>query len=608
MATLVVAPGRPQGQPLRPIFRTNGRATADETPTLPMRRYNAAMHRVAAIAELPAGTAAFGVFPQPCSLTSTVIDASLVESFNFLGKVILARKVALLALGSIFMAGSLSVALGQSKEQLFRSGMRALEAKDFTRAQESFAELVKTDPSSTNLGYLAVAESGAGNIQQAIADFNRAIKLGNDSVLMRYGLGSAYLRDHQPEAAARELRAALAKDPGSVPARYALGVALVDLGQGREAIPYLERARAHSPSNPQVWVSLMQAQFQAGNPQAAMKLADDATETIPDNPQLLIELARLCLRYRQPPKARTLLESAVELQPHDTDTRLLLAEVCVRSGNPGETLEILRDLPAGSGKPGEAMILTAEARALTGNLDLARTDVSLALEADPANPDFLVAAAWLDQLQSRFEPALDSLKKARALAGDKPEVLYSMGVSYYFLGNFAEAAESCQAALHADAHFDLAALLEGLSKLELKQMAEARAALERAVALNPQSALDHRELGAALLEIGDLAGSEAELNRALALDPHDVEAYSWRAQVLEKKGAPQRAIEDLETATALDPKFAEAYPALARLYSSQEQAQKAAAMLDEEKQLGGAEAISEQQRQRLLHELVSTLP
>ncbi len=532
----------------------------------------------------------------------------MVECCIISGNARRSGKTCLFILAVIFFTGSFSVAVAQSNDELFRTGMQALEAKDFARAQESFAELVKSDPSSTNLGYLAVAESGAGNLTQAISDFNRAIKLGNDSVLTRYGLGSAYLRDHQPEAAARELRVALAKDPGSVPARYALGVALVDLGEGREAIPYLEQARAHSPSNPQIWVSLTQAQFQAGNPQSATKLADDATETIPDNPRLLIELARLCLRYQQLPKARTLLESAVELQPHDADTRLLLAEVCVRSGNPGETLEILRDLPPGSGKPGEAMILTAEARALTGNLDLARTDVSLALEADPTNPDFLLVAAWLDQLQSQFEAALESLKRARALAGDKPGVLYSMGASYYFLGNFAEAVASCEAALHADPHFDLADLLEGLSEIELKQMAEARAALERAVALNPQSALDHRELGAALFKMGDLASSEAELDRALALDPHDVEGYYWRAQVLEKKEGPQRAIEDIETAITLDPKFAEAYPALARLYSSQGQEQKAAAMLDEEKKLGGVEAISEQQRQRLLHELVSTVP
>ncbi len=513
-----------------------------------------------------------------------------------------------LILAGVFLLGSFSVAAAQSNDELFRTGLQALEAKDFIRAKELFAALVKIDPSSTNVGYLAVAESGAGDIAQAIGDFNRAIKLGNDSVLTRYGLGSAYLRNHQPESAARELRLALAKDPANAPVRYALGVALLDLGRAREAIPYLEQARAHSPSNAQVWVSLAHAQFQAGNSQEALKLTDDAMETIPDDPQLQVELARLCLRYKQLPKARTLLEGAVELQPQGADTRLLLADVCLHLGDPGETLEVLRDLPPGSGKPGEAMTLTAEARALTGDFDQARTDITLALEANPANTDYLMAAAWVDQLQSRFEQALVSLKKAQQLEGDKPELLYSMAVSYYFLGKFAEAAATCEAAIHVDAHNDRAYLLDGLNRIGLKQIPEARAALEHAVALNPRSAVDHRELGAVQFRSSNLAASEAELNRALALDAHDIPGYFWRAQVLEKKGEPQRAIEDLETAIALDPKFAEAYPALARLYSAQGQAQKAAAMLEEEKKLGGPDAAIGQQRQRLLRELVAPLP
>ena len=259
------------------------------------------------------------------------------------------RKIALLILGSTLLFGYVSTANAQSPSELLQNGIQALKAKDFTRAVEIFFALVKKDPSSSNIGYLAVAESGAGNLRTAITDFERAIKLGNDSVLTRYGLGSAYLRNHEPEAAARELRLALAKDPHNLPARYALGVALLDLRRAREAIPYLEEARQHSPSNPQIWVSLMHAQFAAGNPRAAVELADDATEAIPDHPQLLVELARLCLQYQQFPKARALLESAVELHPDDAETKLLLANVCLHSGDPSETLEGLEGSSLGGG-------------------------------------------------------------------------------------------------------------------------------------------------------------------------------------------------------------------------------------------------------------------
>ena len=208
---------------------------------------------------------------------------------ELLGKAKVHRTIVLLILSTILPLGSPAAADGQSEHELLQSGMQALEAKDFSRALEVFSLLVRNDPSSTNIGYLAVAESGAGNLSQAIADFRQAIKLGNDSVLTRYGLGSAYLRNHEPEAAARELRHVIVKDPNNPPARYALGVALLDMGRAHEAIPYLEEARRRSPANPQIWVSLTQAQFRAGNSQTAVKLTDDATAAIPDNPQLSVD-------------------------------------------------------------------------------------------------------------------------------------------------------------------------------------------------------------------------------------------------------------------------------------------------------------------------------
>ena len=517
-------------------------------------------------------------------------------------------KIASLTLSIILLFGSLTVTRAQSPSARLQQGVQALEAKDFTRALEVFSALVKTDPSSTNVGYLAVAESGAGNLVQAISDFQRAIKLGNDSVLTRYGLGSAYLRHHEPEAAVRELRVAIAHDASNLPARYALGVALLDLGRAHEAIPYLEQARKASPSNSQIWISLTRAQFEAGNPQAAVKLSEDATAAIPDNPQLLVALARLCLRYQQWDKGRAWLENAVELQPNDPETKLLLANVCVHSGSPAETLEVLKGLPSGSGNPGEAMILTAEARALTGDFNLARIDLFLALEADPTNPHYLLVSAWLDQMQAQFAPALATLEKARALEGDKPDLLYQLAVSYYFLGKFAQAAGACETAIHLAPRYDRAYFLDGLSKLELKEMDAARAAIERAVALSPQSAPYHRELGVTLYRMGQFTGSEAALDRALTLDPHAVQAYYWRAQVLDQKGERPRAIEDLETSTALEPKFLEAYSALAKLYSAQGQNQKAAAMLDTEKKLEQTERPSDRHRDLLLRELSAPLP
>src|SRR5579863_5993452 len=170
--------------------------------------------------------------------------------------------------------------------------MQALNAKNFAHAQELFSILVKKEPSALNLAYLAVADVGAGNLGQAIADFRRSIEMGNDSTLTRYGLGSTYLRNNEPEAAIRQLRLVIARDPSYVPALYTLGVALLSLTRPRDAIPYLEQAQRKSPDNAQYRITLVQAQFEAGNSSTAVELVQEATEAIPENPQLLVALAQ----------------------------------------------------------------------------------------------------------------------------------------------------------------------------------------------------------------------------------------------------------------------------------------------------------------------------
>ncbi len=516
------------------------------------------------------------------------------------------RRICLLVLLGIVGAGL--PALGQSENELLKAGMQALGAKDFVQAQQDFSLLVAKDPSATNVAYLAVAESGTGDLRRAIPDFRRSIKLGNDSVLTRYGLGTAYLRNRQPEAALRELRLALNRDPAYLPARYALGVALLDLGRARAAMPYLEQAQKKAPGNAQFWLTLVRAQFEVGNSTVAAQLAGEATEAIPDNSQLAVGLADLCLRFRQFKRARSLLEAALELQPNDTKTKLLLAEVCLRAGDPTEALTMLESLPAGAGKPGEAMLLAAEARALTGNFIVAQADLSLALQADPQNAGYLVSSAWVDQMQGHYNEALETLKKAYSLNNKSSSVFYQMAVSYFFLGKYLQAEAACEADVRLTPRDDRAYALLGLSKLQEKDFPGAQLSLEKAIALKPAAAFYHRELGIAFLMMGKLEKSKWELSRSLALDPEAAQSYFWQARVYAREGSRQKAIDDLETSITLEPKLLESYSELVQLYSAEGQTQKAGAALSKLKELEKGGRLPGQSRFLLFKDLAGPVP
>jgi predicted Zn-dependent protease len=481
----------------------------------------------------------------------------------------------------------------QSSGRLHDEGIEALESRHFHQAVKLFSELVKTRPSAANFAYLAIAENGVKDFAASIADYERAIKLGDDSVLTRFGLGTTYLEDGKPLAAAQQLRLALERDPNYIPARYALGVALVNANQPRQAIPYLESARRASEGYAQYWVTLVRAQFEAGNGEAGVEDAHQAIASIPENEELASALAALCAQYQQFDAARNFFETSLELQPNNFKVRLGLARVCLRTGDPGELLEVLSNLPPRVGNTEEVVILTTEARALTGNTKAAKSGLAAALHTDPDNPRYLLIAAWLDETQGHYRRALAALRGIHHAGAMEPQILYQIAVSHYFLRHYALAASTCAAVVHFLPNDGQAYSLLGLSRLAQGEVGAAAIAFEKAVALNPKAAAYHRELGEALLKEGALKKSEAELIAALRLDPREPEAYYWQAQAFTRSRQPQKAIDSLQTAIALDPNFAEAYVSLAHLYSAQGETEQAKAILAQEKRRANAKPVPE---------------
>jgi predicted Zn-dependent protease len=473
----------------------------------------------------------------------------------------------------------------QSSGRLHREGIEALESRHFHQAVKLFSELVRTEPSATNFAYLAVAENGVKHYAASIADYERAIKLGDDSVLTRFGLGTTYLEYGKPLAAARELQLALERDPNYTAGRYALGVALLNAKQPRQAIPYLESARKASAAYVQFWVTLVRAEFEAGNGRAAVEDSHRAMASIPANAELAAALAALCAQHQQFNAARNFFESSLEEQPNNLAVRVALARVCLRTGDPGEALEVLSNLPPRAGNTEEAFTLTTEAQALTGNLLGAKSRVAAALEADPDNPRYLLISAWLEEMEGHCRRALEVLAGIHHAGAMEPQILYQTAVCHYFLRHYAVAASTCAAVVRLSPNNGQAYSLLGLCRLAEGKVNAAEGAFEKAVALNPKEAAYHRELGEALLKEAELKKSEAELSAALTLDPREPETYYWQARALTRLRQPQRAIESLQTAIALDHTFSLAYSSLAQLYSAQGETEQAKAILAQEKRL-----------------------
>src|SRR5207237_10509106 len=94
---------------------------------------------------------------------------------------------------------------------------------------------------------------------------------------------------------------------------------------------------------------------------------------------------------------------------------------------------------------------------------------------------------------------------------------------------------------------------EGISLLEEKKPAEARATLEKAVKEDPFSARIHFALGRAVQEQGDLFHAITAYERAVELRPNLFQALRALAGLYEQKGFRRTAVEALERAVHAAP-------------------------------------------------------
>jgi tetratricopeptide (TPR) repeat protein len=126
-------------------------------------------------------------------------------------------------------------------------------------------------------------------------------------------------------------------------------------------------------------------------------------------------------------------------------------------------------------------------------------------------------------------------------------------------------------AIEEDPELAVAYLVKAVADRRAGDLAEARQALERTVALDPGILRARRELAEVLDESGD-ASASLDLYRALARElPRDFEIQFRRAVVARKLGLVEEAISGYQAAIALDSTLPEAHYNLAVLLLREKQ-------------------------------------
>lgn len=148
-------------------------------------------------------------------------------------------------------------------------------------------------------------------------------------------------------------------------------------------------------------------------------------------------------------------------------------------------------------------------------------------------------------------------------------VAMNEGVALAQQRSYVEALAKFEEAGRADPTNDRAFYNLAMTNFDMQAYGAAANAMRQAIAANPQSAMYQDKLATILLQLDppNLEQAKAALEKAIELDPTLYKSHFRLAQVLERMGDDQHALERYTEAVRRGPRFIEAYIELGRLYA-----------------------------------------
>jgi tetratricopeptide (TPR) repeat protein len=224
----------------------------------------------------------------------------------------------------------------------------------------SFAHRIDANDAGAH-NNLGVLYFNKGMIEDAVAEFSRALELDPRMTIAQRNLEIAYFTSGYYDRRVEELTERLRTHPGDREARWELGRTWYLLGDMPRAIEEFGQLLAEEPDDVRVIWQVAVAEGRRGDLEAAARWLEHALSVEPDNPSLLFQLGEVAYHRGLNEEARRALTRAVELAPDDADALYLLGFVLGDQGDHAAAQESAR-------------------RALRINPSLGRAHANLSLE------------------------------------------------------------------------------------------------------------------------------------------------------------------------------------------------------------------------------------
>jgi superkiller protein 3 len=448
------------------------------------------------------------------------------------------------------------------------------ERKQYECAATAFASASRLQPKSTTLAYLwGLSLSSAGHYDRAVAPLSRATQLDPSDIRPHLVLAAIMDRMKKTVEAEAEWRATLAIDPDSATALDSLSQDLIDRKDYGSVIALLDmpgKERVRTPAQ-----SLNLGVAYAGTVQLdrAVNVLREGLNDNPDSLPIADELAVVLMLLGHDQEAFAVFDLALSKHPDDQPTQILYLHALVTS-NSEKAPDFGRKLLKAYPDHWEVLYLNAVLESREADFKTARDhlDRSIAL-----NPDYDQSQAALGSILAKLDDlpgAKEHLEKAIALGDADPEVQYDLAKVLQRQGDNAAAIEKLR--IYQQLKKARSDKVQAAGKAEVGDQAisagdaaQAASLYREALETDPDEPLLHYKLSRALDKMNDIAGEKAALQRAIQLNPNLAEAQNQMGYLTVRDGDPAQAEDYFRAAVRAAPSYVAAWINLAATLASE---------------------------------------
>ncbi len=472
------------------------------------------------------------------------------------------------------------------------------------------------------LGNAYASRHDAANAE---SEYKQSLDLDPDLPVVHYALGRLAFDRGDYLSAEKDFRREIELDPAFGEAYLYLGVTLRRQGKDADALPFLEKAAERDPNSALTYTQLAATQIQLHKLEEALHTLQVAKQHFPNEAAFPAQLSNLLYRLGRQEEAKK--ESALaeslsakgNLQGQDASdpnhSQLAQGEqvAAPASGMASSPFSTSSRGVGGAGLPGvavhldprldplkncleradkecaidafsklqdpklkdqpEYLDLSAQVLSLEGKKTEALAAIDQAIKMQPKQAIYLMTQGQIYQRSHDQIRAIQSFLQAAQLQPGWVEPAYSLGMSFFMLGNedndtqyYDRGARHFKVALELDPNFHKAEFMLGVVDALENHLDKAKEHFETALKMSPQNPYYLLHYGILLKQMGDKDGALREMQSAETLDHSNPLAYFNLGLLESELQKYAEARKQLETAVQLNSNLAAAYYCLGGVY------------------------------------------